>query len=164
MGAFSARFVRGDQDPLSGPSKRREDSEHSIFERSKDGGYRLRDNVLFHLYVSTSPCGDARLHSPYEITADRKAQPPPPPGPGPRAPCQATCADHTRARGLAASAVLGGGRPKPQCESRRVGSLPFISMGRQPAPQSAEGQGKVTAVTRSTSELLFCNFVCSFAE
>ncbi|VFV20221.1 double-stranded rna-specific editase b2, partial [Lynx pardinus] len=50
--------------------KRREDSEHSIFERSKDGGYRLRDNVLFHLYVSTSPCGDARLHSPYEITAD----------------------------------------------------------------------------------------------
>ncbi|XP_059039670.1 double-stranded RNA-specific editase B2 [Mustela lutreola] len=51
-------------------SKRREDSEHSIFERSKDGGYRLRDNVLFHLYVSTSPCGDARLHSPYEITAD----------------------------------------------------------------------------------------------
>ncbi|EFB28693.1 hypothetical protein PANDA_013628, partial [Ailuropoda melanoleuca] len=51
-------------------SKRREDSEHSIFEQSKDGGYRLRDNVLFHLYVSTSPCGDARLHSPYEITAD----------------------------------------------------------------------------------------------
>lgn len=85
MGAFSGRFIRGDQDPLSGPSKRREDSEHSIFERSKDGGYRLRDNVLFHLYVSTSPCGDARLHSPYEITADRKAQPPPPTGPGPRA-------------------------------------------------------------------------------
>ncbi|XP_047598595.1 double-stranded RNA-specific editase B2 [Lutra lutra] len=51
-------------------SKRREDSEHSIFERSKGGGYRLRDNVLFHLYVSTSPCGDARLHSPYEITTD----------------------------------------------------------------------------------------------
>ncbi|XP_044084246.1 double-stranded RNA-specific editase B2 [Neovison vison] len=50
--------------------RNREDSEHSIFERSKDGGYRLRDNVLFHLYVSTSPCGDARLHSPYEITAD----------------------------------------------------------------------------------------------
>ena len=38
-----------DEDPLSDPSKRREDSEHSIFERSKDGGYRLRDNVLFHL-------------------------------------------------------------------------------------------------------------------
>lgn len=40
--------------------------------RLKDGGYGLRDNTLFHLYVSTSPCGDARLHSPYEITKDRK--------------------------------------------------------------------------------------------
>lgn len=74
MGALplgSRRVTR----PLCDPSKRREDSEHSIFERSKDGGYRLRDNVLFHLYVSTSPCGDARLHSPYEITADRKHSP-----------------------------------------------------------------------------------------
>ncbi|XP_014383990.1 PREDICTED: double-stranded RNA-specific editase B2 [Myotis brandtii] len=51
-------------------SKRREDWERSIFVRLKDGGYRLRDNTLFHLYVSTSPCGDARLHSPYEITKD----------------------------------------------------------------------------------------------
>ncbi|XP_045444737.1 double-stranded RNA-specific editase B2 [Pipistrellus kuhlii] len=51
-------------------SKRREDWERSIFMRLKDGGYRLRDNTLFHLYVSTSPCGDARLHSPYEITKD----------------------------------------------------------------------------------------------
>ena len=58
--------------PLSAPSKRREDSERSIFVRLKDGGYRLRDNTLFHLYVSTSPCGDARLNSPYEITTDRK--------------------------------------------------------------------------------------------
>ncbi|XP_054551030.1 double-stranded RNA-specific editase B2 [Talpa occidentalis] len=51
-------------------SKRREDSERSIFVRLKEGGYRLRENVLFHLYVSTSPCGDARLNSPYEITTD----------------------------------------------------------------------------------------------
>ncbi|KAF6270517.1 adenosine deaminase RNA specific B2 (inactive) [Rhinolophus ferrumequinum] len=51
-------------------SQRREDSERSIFVRLKDGGYRLRDNTLFHLYVSTSPCGDARLNSPYEITTD----------------------------------------------------------------------------------------------
>ncbi|XP_008839575.1 double-stranded RNA-specific editase B2 isoform X2 [Nannospalax galili] len=49
-------------------SKRREDSERSIFVRLKEGGYRLRENILFHLYVSTSPCGDARLNSPYEIT------------------------------------------------------------------------------------------------
>ncbi|XP_075853625.1 double-stranded RNA-specific editase B2 [Microcebus murinus] len=52
-------------------SKRREDAERSVFARAKDGGgYRLRDNVLFHLYVSASPCGDARLHSPYEIATD----------------------------------------------------------------------------------------------
>ncbi|XP_062956684.1 double-stranded RNA-specific editase B2 [Cynocephalus volans] len=49
-------------------SKRREDAERSIFVRLKEGGYRLRENLLFHLYVSTSPCGDARLNSPYEIT------------------------------------------------------------------------------------------------
>ncbi|XP_040611505.1 double-stranded RNA-specific editase B2 isoform X1 [Mesocricetus auratus] len=51
-------------------SKHREDSERSIFIRLKEGGYRLRENILFHLYVSTSPCGDARLNSPYEITTD----------------------------------------------------------------------------------------------
>ncbi|ELW71648.1 Double-stranded RNA-specific editase B2 [Tupaia chinensis] len=54
-------------------SKRREDSDRSIFMRLKEGGYRLRENILFHLYVSTSPCGDARLNSPYEITTDRYA-------------------------------------------------------------------------------------------
>lgn len=57
-------------------SKRREDWERSIFVRLKEGGYRLRENILFHLYVSTSPCGDARLHSPYEITTDCKETPP----------------------------------------------------------------------------------------
>ncbi|KAM6215834.1 double-stranded RNA-specific editase B2 [Rhynchocyon petersi] len=51
-------------------SKRHEDSERSIFVRLKEGGYRLKENILFHLYVSTSPCGDARLNSPYEITTD----------------------------------------------------------------------------------------------
>uniref|UniRef100_A0A8D2LE59 Adenosine deaminase RNA specific B2 (inactive) n=1 Tax=Varanus komodoensis TaxID=61221 RepID=A0A8D2LE59_VARKO len=51
-------------------SKRREDGERSIFMRLKEGGYKLKENILFHLYVSTSPCGDARLNSPYEITTD----------------------------------------------------------------------------------------------
>uniref|UniRef100_A0A8C8VN19 Adenosine deaminase RNA specific B2 (inactive) n=1 Tax=Pelusios castaneus TaxID=367368 RepID=A0A8C8VN19_9SAUR len=51
-------------------SKRREDWERSVFVRLKEGGYRLKENILFHLYVSTSPCGDARLNSPYEITTD----------------------------------------------------------------------------------------------
>ncbi|CAL8401195.1 unnamed protein product [Gadus morhua 'NCC'] len=51
-------------------SKRPEDWEESIFVRHKESGYRLRDGVHFHMYVSTSPCGDGRLNSPYEISAD----------------------------------------------------------------------------------------------
>ncbi|XP_075953343.1 double-stranded RNA-specific editase B2-like [Anarhichas minor] len=45
--------------------------EQSIFVPNKDGGggFRLRDGVLFHMYVSSSPCGDARLNCPYETTA-----------------------------------------------------------------------------------------------
>uniref|UniRef100_A0A668AIJ1 Adenosine deaminase RNA specific B2 (inactive) n=1 Tax=Myripristis murdjan TaxID=586833 RepID=A0A668AIJ1_9TELE len=53
-------------------SKRPEDWEESIFVRHKECSYRLRDNVHFHMYISTSPCGDGRLNSPYEITNDRK--------------------------------------------------------------------------------------------
>uniref|UniRef100_A0A3B3WC43 Adenosine deaminase RNA specific B2 (inactive) n=1 Tax=Poecilia mexicana TaxID=48701 RepID=A0A3B3WC43_9TELE len=51
-------------------SKRLEDWEESIFVRHKEQCYRLRDNVHFHMYISTSPCGDGRLNSPYEITSD----------------------------------------------------------------------------------------------
>ncbi|XP_029934618.1 double-stranded RNA-specific editase B2 [Myripristis murdjan] len=51
-------------------SKRPEDWEESIFVRHKECSYRLRDNVHFHMYISTSPCGDGRLNSPYEITND----------------------------------------------------------------------------------------------
>ncbi|XP_035801924.2 double-stranded RNA-specific editase B2 isoform X2 [Amphiprion ocellaris] len=51
-------------------SKRPEDWEESIFVRHKECSYRLRDNVHFHMYISTSPCGDGRLNSPYEITTD----------------------------------------------------------------------------------------------
>ncbi|XP_034039654.1 double-stranded RNA-specific editase B2-like [Thalassophryne amazonica] len=47
-----------------------EDGEQrSIFVPNKGGGFRLRDGVLFHMYVSSSPCGDARLNCPYENTA-----------------------------------------------------------------------------------------------
>ncbi|XP_015210106.1 double-stranded RNA-specific editase B2 [Lepisosteus oculatus] len=62
------RFLYSQLELLS--SKRREDWEQSIFIRHKEAGYRLRENILFHMYISTSPCGDARLNSPYEITAD----------------------------------------------------------------------------------------------
>uniref|UniRef100_A0A8C3B0E7 Adenosine deaminase RNA specific B2 (inactive) n=1 Tax=Cyclopterus lumpus TaxID=8103 RepID=A0A8C3B0E7_CYCLU len=41
----------------------------SVFCAGGGGGFRLRDAVLFHMYVSSSPCGDARLNCPYETTA-----------------------------------------------------------------------------------------------
>uniref|UniRef100_A0A3B3SF82 Adenosine deaminase RNA specific B2 (inactive) n=1 Tax=Paramormyrops kingsleyae TaxID=1676925 RepID=A0A3B3SF82_9TELE len=53
-------------------SKNRADWEQSIFIRHKEASFRLRENILFHMYISTSPCGDARLNSPYEISTDRK--------------------------------------------------------------------------------------------
>uniref|UniRef100_A0A3B4ZWI5 Double-stranded RNA-specific editase B2-like n=1 Tax=Stegastes partitus TaxID=144197 RepID=A0A3B4ZWI5_9TELE len=42
--------------------------ESSIFVPNKgcSGVFRLQDGVLFHMYVSSSPCGDARLNCPYE--------------------------------------------------------------------------------------------------
>ncbi|XP_028824517.1 double-stranded RNA-specific editase B2 isoform X2 [Denticeps clupeoides] len=51
-------------------SERGEERDRSIFVRYKDAGYRLRENVSFHMYISTSPCGDARLNSPYESSRD----------------------------------------------------------------------------------------------
>ncbi|KAM9307868.1 double-stranded RNA-specific editase B2 [Gastrophryne carolinensis] len=51
-------------------SNQKSDWQRSVFIRLKEGGFRLKDNILFHLYISTSPCGDARINSPYEITSD----------------------------------------------------------------------------------------------
>ncbi|XP_070174973.1 double-stranded RNA-specific editase 1-like isoform X2 [Littorina saxatilis] len=45
--------------------------ETSIFVRREDGtGFELRDGVQFHLYISTAPCGDARIFSPHEREQD----------------------------------------------------------------------------------------------
>uniref|UniRef100_A0A8C9R1F9 Adenosine deaminase RNA specific B2 (inactive) n=1 Tax=Scleropages formosus TaxID=113540 RepID=A0A8C9R1F9_SCLFO len=50
--------------------RQQEDWQRSIFIPHEDKGYRLHSDVRFHMYVSSSPCGDARLNSPYETTAD----------------------------------------------------------------------------------------------
>ncbi|XP_041119401.1 double-stranded RNA-specific editase 1 isoform X1 [Polyodon spathula] len=47
-------------------SSNKEEQQKSIFIRCERGGYKLKDNVQFHLYISTSPCGDARIFSPHE--------------------------------------------------------------------------------------------------
>lgn len=38
----------------------------SIFQRGPSGKFCLRPGVSFHLYISTAPCGDARVFSPKE--------------------------------------------------------------------------------------------------
>uniref|UniRef100_A0A8C8I625 Double-stranded RNA-specific editase 1-like n=3 Tax=Oncorhynchus tshawytscha TaxID=74940 RepID=A0A8C8I625_ONCTS len=48
-------------------SNNREEQQKSMFTRCENKrGFRLKDNVQFHLYISTSPCGDARIFSPHE--------------------------------------------------------------------------------------------------
>jgi len=37
----------------------------SVFELRDGGGYKLKPNIHFHLYISTAPCGDARIFSPH---------------------------------------------------------------------------------------------------
>ncbi|XP_015214740.1 double-stranded RNA-specific editase 1 isoform X4 [Lepisosteus oculatus] len=47
-------------------SSNKEEHQKSIFVRCEKNGYKLKENVQFHLYISTSPCGDARIFSPHE--------------------------------------------------------------------------------------------------
>ncbi|XP_051854245.1 double-stranded RNA-specific editase 1 [Antechinus flavipes] len=51
----------------------REDQQRSIFMKSQRGGFKLKETVQFHLYISTSPCGDARIFSPHEAAQDDQA-------------------------------------------------------------------------------------------
>ncbi|KAM6222376.1 double-stranded RNA-specific editase 1 isoform 2-T2 [Rhynchocyon petersi] len=51
----------------------REDKKRSIFQKSERGGFKLKENVQFHLYISTSPCGDARIFSPHEPILEEPA-------------------------------------------------------------------------------------------
>lgn len=43
-------------------------ADDSIFQLSDDGkGFCLKQDIRFHLYISTSPCGDARIFSPHDV-------------------------------------------------------------------------------------------------
>lgn len=49
-------------------------SSESIFIRKPDGiGFQLKENVRFHLYINTAPCGDARIFSPHEVDTEEEA-------------------------------------------------------------------------------------------
>ncbi|XP_034533614.1 double-stranded RNA-specific editase 1-like [Notolabrus celidotus] len=48
-------------------SNNEEEQQKSIFTRCNNRqGFQLKEHVQFHLYISTSPCGDARIFSPHE--------------------------------------------------------------------------------------------------
>lgn len=34
----------------------------------ENGGFRLKDGIHFSMYISTAPCGDARIFSPHEVS------------------------------------------------------------------------------------------------
>ncbi|XP_034029563.1 double-stranded RNA-specific editase 1-like [Thalassophryne amazonica] len=48
-------------------SNNEEEQQKSVFTRCENRyGFQLKQNIEFHLYISTSPCGDARIFSPHE--------------------------------------------------------------------------------------------------
>uniref|UniRef100_A0A8D3AB21 Adenosine deaminase RNA specific B1a n=1 Tax=Scophthalmus maximus TaxID=52904 RepID=A0A8D3AB21_SCOMX len=52
-------------------SHNEEEHQKSVFTRCDTRrGFRLKEDVQFHLYISTSPCGDARIFSPHEAAAE----------------------------------------------------------------------------------------------
>jgi len=45
-------------------------NKHSIFIPSTDGGFDLREDVSFDMYINTAPCGDSRLFAMNEESSD----------------------------------------------------------------------------------------------
>lgn len=45
------------------------DTDSTIFTKKESGLFGLKNGIEFHLYISTSPCGDARVFSPHECQA-----------------------------------------------------------------------------------------------
>ncbi len=51
-----------------------ENNPESIFERIQDTDrFQLKSSIAFHLYISTSPCGDGRLFAPQEPIPEQTA-------------------------------------------------------------------------------------------
>ncbi|KAG1671843.1 Double-stranded RNA-specific editase 1 [Nymphon striatum] len=48
--------------------------EKSVLMQMSSGRFCVRPEVKFHLYISTAPCGDARIFSPKELTTDKHPQ------------------------------------------------------------------------------------------
>jgi len=51
----------------AGTAAKEAKQEETIYEAAPNGGFRVKDNIQFHLYISTSPCGDSRIFSPHEV-------------------------------------------------------------------------------------------------
>lgn len=41
-------------------------ADQSVLVQRPEGGFQVKEGVKFHLYISTAPCGDARIFSPHE--------------------------------------------------------------------------------------------------
>ena len=51
-----------------------DDAEKSIFQPRDEGeGYKLKEGIKFHLYISTAPCGDSRIFSPHEVEDENES-------------------------------------------------------------------------------------------
>ncbi|CAC5410961.1 ADARB [Mytilus coruscus] len=48
------------------PPNQKNNLDTSVFDKREDGGFRLKEGIKFHLYISTAPCGDSRIFSPHE--------------------------------------------------------------------------------------------------